>query len=418
MRQCLSGGDKERSAMLASRECQGALEVLQDSPLYDCRCKRGMKKELQCLQNYWSIHMGLSEGEEFYETSPYEPIHVSEEFRHASIISDSSLSRPSPCSEAGKPCNPCLDAAKACNLNDTCKRLRSAYNAICSKATPPQPSAANQEPCSRKRCQKALRQFFERVSWELSFPLLFCSCADAACAERRRRTIVPSCSHQERHKPSCLELRRSCRSDALCRSRLADFHTNCQTTSHTVTGCPHDNFHGCLLSYVGLIGSDVTPNYSDNSPSNITIGLWCSCRGTGGREAECEAFHRDFTHSSCLKNAIQSFGYGPEGGTLLATESSSTFQPPVQSRPAPALHGNAIKPLDATCMFSTCTNLQSDKQGEGTPPALPESYRSPVAMTTARPPQSEPRVHFRGSDKNPAWRRRSERRLFFSPAER
>ncbi|MEQ2208415.1 hypothetical protein XENOCAPTIV_029465 [Xenoophorus captivus] len=61
MRQCLSGGDKERSTMLPSRECQGALEVLQDSPLYDCRCKRGMKKELQCLQNYWSIHMGLTE---------------------------------------------------------------------------------------------------------------------------------------------------------------------------------------------------------------------------------------------------------------------------------------------------------------------------------------------------------------------
>lgn len=62
MRQCLSGGDKERSTMLASKDCQGALEVLQDSPLYDCRCKRGMKKELQCLQNYWSIHMGLTEG--------------------------------------------------------------------------------------------------------------------------------------------------------------------------------------------------------------------------------------------------------------------------------------------------------------------------------------------------------------------
>eukprot|EP00064_Thunnus_orientalis_P021915 superscaffoldBa00006963_g22085 len=60
----------------------------------------------------------------------------------------------SPCSEAGKPCNPCLDAAKACNLNETCKRLRSAYNSICSKATPPQPALANQEPCSRKRCQK------------------------------------------------------------------------------------------------------------------------------------------------------------------------------------------------------------------------------------------------------------------------
>ncbi|XP_067340775.1 GDNF family receptor alpha-2 isoform X3 [Channa argus] len=319
MRQCLSGGDKERSAMLASKECQGALEVLQDSPLYDCRCKRGMKKELQCLQNYWSIHMGLTEGEEFYETSPYEPIHFSEEFRHASIISDLSLSKMSPCSEAGKPCNPCLDAAKACNLNETCKRLRSAYNSICSKATPPQPSLANQEPCSRKRCQKALRQFFERVPWELSYPLLFCFCPDQACAERRRRTIVPSCSHQERHRPSCLELRHACRSDALCRSRLADFHMNCQMTPHTVTSCPHDNYHGCLMSYVGLI-----------------------------------------------ENAIQSFSYGSEGGTLFVTEPSSTILPPAQPpsipKPAPSLHGNAIKPMDSACMFSTCANLQDGGQ--------------------------------------------------------
>lgn len=60
MRQCLVGRD--RTTMLANRECQAALEVLQDSPLYDCRCKRGMKRELQCLQSYWSIHMGLNEG--------------------------------------------------------------------------------------------------------------------------------------------------------------------------------------------------------------------------------------------------------------------------------------------------------------------------------------------------------------------
>lgn len=73
---------------------------------------------------------------------------------------DSSLSKMSPCSEAGKPCNPCLDAAKACNLNETCKRLKSAYNSICSKATPPQSPMANQEPCSRKRCQKVREESF------------------------------------------------------------------------------------------------------------------------------------------------------------------------------------------------------------------------------------------------------------------
>lgn len=42
----------------------------------------------------WVLELNLSfclllffPGEEFYETSPYEPIHFSEEFRHASIIS-------------------------------------------------------------------------------------------------------------------------------------------------------------------------------------------------------------------------------------------------------------------------------------------------------------------------------------------
>lgn len=61
MRQCLVG--KEKEAMLDNNwECQAALDVLQKNSLHKCRCKRGMKKELQCLQNYWIIHMGLSGG--------------------------------------------------------------------------------------------------------------------------------------------------------------------------------------------------------------------------------------------------------------------------------------------------------------------------------------------------------------------
>lgn len=50
-------------------------------------------------------------------------------------------------------------------------------------------------------------------------------------------------------------------------------------------------------------GSDVTPNYNDSSPSNITMSLWCSCRGTGNQEPECDAFHRDFTHNTCLSES-------------------------------------------------------------------------------------------------------------------
>ncbi|XP_028828888.1 GDNF family receptor alpha-2 [Denticeps clupeoides] len=361
MRQCLVGRD--RANMLANRECQAALEVLQDSPLYDCRCKRGMKKELQCLQNYWSIHMGLTEGEEFYETSPYETMH--DEFRLASIISamDSATAKGNLCLDTGKPCNPCLDAAKACNLNDTCKRQRSMYITACNRGTP----LLQQEPCNRKRCHKALRQFFERVQTEFSYTMLFCSCRDKACAERRRQTIIPSCSFEERTKPNCLELRRTCRSDPLCRSRLADFHMNCQMTSHSVTSCPNDNYHGCLVSYVGLIGLDVTPNYVDASPSNFTISPWCTCRGSGFQEEECEAFLRDFRVNTCLRNAIQAYGYGTDVGLMPITEpqpplpsARTHLQPAVISKTS--INSNDLKPVDDACVMSTCANLKDTGQ--------------------------------------------------------
>lgn len=74
-------------------------------------------------------------------------------------------------------------------------------------------------------------------------------------------------------------------------------------------------------------------------------------------------FFFSLSQISCITgNAIQSFGYGSEGGTLLVTEPPSSVlppaQPPIVSKPAPSLHGNAIKPMDSACMFSTCANLQ------------------------------------------------------------
>ncbi|KAI1900821.1 hypothetical protein AGOR_G00053810 [Albula goreensis] len=364
MRQCLVG--KDRNTMLANKDCQAALEVLQESPLYDCRCKRGMKKELQCLQNYWSIHMGLTEGEEFYETSPYEPVTVrpSDVVRLASIISgmDSATVRTNHCSESGKLCNPCLDAAKACNLNDTCKKLRSQYIATCNRESNLQMPT---EPCNRKRCHKALRQFFDRVQTEYSYRLLFCSCRDKACAERRRQTIVPSCAYEEKVKPNCLELRKTCRIDPYCRSRLADFHTNCQMTPHSITSCPNDNYQACLASYAGLIGSDITPNYVDASFTNFTISPWCTCKGSGNLEEDCEKFLRDFRENTCLRNAIQAFGYGTDASpvaktaTVPPTPSAGPDMEP-ESIPKPSVNPNEIKPGDDACVFSTCASLKEN----------------------------------------------------------
>ncbi|KAL8174117.1 UNVERIFIED_CONTAM: GDNF receptor alpha-2 [Gekko kuhli] len=107
--------------------------------------------------------------------------------------------------------NHCLDAAKACNLNDNCKRLRSGYISICNKSY-------DTYRCNRRKCHKALRQFFDRVPSEYTYRMLFCSCKDQACAERRRQTIVPDCSYEDKEKPNCLDLRNQCRSDPLCRA--------------------------------------------------------------------------------------------------------------------------------------------------------------------------------------------------------
>uniref|UniRef100_A0A8C6P8F8 GDNF family receptor alpha 2 n=1 Tax=Nothobranchius furzeri TaxID=105023 RepID=A0A8C6P8F8_NOTFU len=187
MRQCLVG--KEKEAMLDNnRDCQAALEVLLVSPLYNCRCKRGMKNEMQCLQNYWAIHMGLNE----------------EINRKAQIIGLFP--------KVKNNCNPCLDATKACNLNSLCKKQRSNFIITCSKE-----DHNKGETCNKKRCHKALRAFLDRVPPELSHRLLFCPCQSEGCAERRRQTIVPDCSYKDKEEPNCLELRRICRQDALCR---------------------------------------------------------------------------------------------------------------------------------------------------------------------------------------------------------
>ena len=104
--------------------------------------------------------------------------------------------------------NNCLDAAKACNLNDTCKRFRSAYITPCTSTT-------SNEICNKRKCHKALRLFFDKVPPKHSYGMLFCSCRDVACTERRRQTIVPVCSYEDREKPNCLNLQESCKKNCL-----------------------------------------------------------------------------------------------------------------------------------------------------------------------------------------------------------
>ncbi|EDL35875.1 glial cell line derived neurotrophic factor family receptor alpha 2, isoform CRA_a, partial [Mus musculus] len=288
-------------------------------------------------------------GEEFYEASPYEPVtsRLSDIFRLASIFSGTGAD---PVVSAKS--NHCLDAAKACNLNDNCKKLRSSYISICNREISPT------ERCNRRKCHKALRQFFDRVPSEYTYRMLFCSCQDQACAERRRQTILPSCSYEDKEKPNCLDLRSLCRTDHLCRSRLADFHANCRASYRTITSCPADNYQACLGSYAGMIGFDMTPNYVDSNPTGIVVSPWCNCRGSGNMEEECEKFLKDFTENPCLRNAIQAFGNGtdvnmsPKGPTFSATQAPRVEKTP--SLPDDLSDSTSL----GTSVITTCTSIQ------------------------------------------------------------
>ncbi|KAI1236176.1 GDNF family receptor alpha-1, partial [Lamprotornis superbus] len=251
--------------------------------------------------------------------------------------------------------NNCLDAAKACNLNDTCKRFRSAYITPCTSST-------SNEICNKRKCHKALRLFFDKVPPKHSYGMLFCSCRDVACTERRRQTIVPVCSYEDREKPNCLNLQESCKKNYICRSRLADFFTNCQPESRSVSSCLKENYADCLLAYSGLIGTVMTPNYIDSS--SLSVAPWCDCSNSGNDIDECEKFLNFFQDNICLKNAIQAFGNGTD---------VNVWQPilPVQTTTATTTTASRLKNTGSETTNNeipshndspACANLQAQKK--------------------------------------------------------
>lgn len=62
LRQCVAGKETNFSKVTgleAKDECKNATEALKQKSLYNCRCKRGMKKEKNCLRIYWSMYQIL-----------------------------------------------------------------------------------------------------------------------------------------------------------------------------------------------------------------------------------------------------------------------------------------------------------------------------------------------------------------------
>ncbi|XP_038678035.1 GDNF family receptor alpha-1-like isoform X2 [Scyliorhinus canicula] len=368
LRQCLAGSASMVTGPEAKNECISAMEVVQQSPLYNCRCKRGMKNEKRCLRIYWSIHQSFMHG--FTITghdlvgSPYEPLNnrLSDIFRAASIISGKmaaylkALTSHLGAEPLGSKGNNCLDAAKACNLNDNCKKFRSMYISLCAA------HVSASEICNRRKCHRALRQFFDRVPAKYTYGMLFCSCRDMACIERRRQTIVPICSYQDKEKPNCLSLADMCKTNYICRSRLADFITNCQPEPRSTSGCLRQNYAACLLAYSGLIGTVITPNYIDST--GISVAPWCTCIGSGNQKEECDEFHNFFKDNRCFKNAIQAFGNGTDVNVwqlippVPTTASSKHIYTPQDN---PESVSNEIHSVDDDNVFPLCANLQAQR---------------------------------------------------------
>ncbi|KAJ8013893.1 hypothetical protein DPEC_G00034540 [Dallia pectoralis] len=358
MRQCVAGG-KERnfSVVVAGREdeCRSVMDALKQSPLYNCRCKRGMKKEKNCLRIYWGIYQTL-QGNDFLEDSPYETMNsrLSDIFRLAPILSgEPAVSRE----------NNCLNAAKACNLNDTCKKYRSAYISPCTSRV------STAELCNKRKCHKALRQFFDKVPPKHSYGMLFCPCPandQSACSERRRQTIVPVCSYEDKEKPNCLALQASCKTNYICRSRLADFFANCQSEPRSLSGCLKDNYADCLLSYSGLIGTVMTPNYL--RVLKISVVPYCDCSSSGNNKEECDKFTEFFTDNTCLRNAIQAFGNGTDVGVwqpmppVQTTTSTTTPSQKAKERSSNSLDA-ATNHLNTgeESIYQLCGSLQAQK---------------------------------------------------------
>ncbi|XP_072813035.1 GDNF family receptor alpha-3 [Vicugna pacos] len=263
-----------------SEDCMEAAQQLRNSSLMRCTCHRRMKNQASCLDIYWTLHPARSIGDYELDVSPYEDTVTRKPWK----MDLSKLNMLKPDSDL------CLKFAMLCTLNDKCDRLRKAYGEACSGSR-----------CQRHACQGQLRAFFEKASEPHAQGLLLCPCAptDQGCGQRRRNTIAPGCALPSEPR-NCLELRRLCLADPLCRSRLADFQTHCHPMDILGT-CATDQSR-CLRAYMGLIGTAMTPNFVSNVSTSVALS--CTCRGSGNLQEECERLGDSFSHNPCLMEAI------------------------------------------------------------------------------------------------------------------
>ncbi|CAB1439071.1 unnamed protein product [Pleuronectes platessa] len=89
LRQCVAGDGSVKLGPGARSQCENAMTALLSTPLHGCQCKRGMKKEKNCLSIYWSLHQSVLHGLSLVESFPYEPEERGSDYvRLASIAAD------------------------------------------------------------------------------------------------------------------------------------------------------------------------------------------------------------------------------------------------------------------------------------------------------------------------------------------
>ncbi|CAB1319503.1 unnamed protein product, partial [Coregonus sp. 'balchen'] len=149
---------------------------------------------------------------------------------------------------------------------------------------------------------------------------------------------------------------------------------NCMVTQHTVSSCPNeDNYQAW---------TDMTPNYMDSSYTNWTVSPWCTCKGSGNQEEECESFLRDFTENMCLRNAIQAFGYGTDSLFHKAESVPST----PSMKPGLETSVSTSEPLDNP------NDVQLEDEANGKPLLEPSSGYDDLTRPEGPPEDGSPCV--------------------------
>ncbi|KAI4872762.1 hypothetical protein NFI96_026995 [Prochilodus magdalenae] len=167
LRQCVAGDGSVKLGPGARSQCANAVSALLSSPLHGCQCRRGMKREKNCLSIYWSLYQSGIHGLNLVESYPYEAVEKGYDYvRLASITADS---------EAGHVHGEtvCWDAAKApANVDDRVPEVaEQEYVSACIKPAG-KSGLCNRFPAANKALRGALLRTASLPSTTHEAPLL------------------------------------------------------------------------------------------------------------------------------------------------------------------------------------------------------------------------------------------------------